>query len=178
MKARFSSLSMREQALLVVFAVLVGVVWLTSAAARLRGEWRDWRTARSDVEAQQFWLDRSADIARRNAEAAKSLDPARTFDSTRLVSEVSAMAREAGLTISTESPRTTKTANFTINVVQATARRATLAAAIKFYEELGKRAPYLGLEECTLQAERGGNGSLSVTLRVASVEVVAARAAK
>jgi hypothetical protein len=172
MKQFFLQRSRREQLLLVIFAVLAGLIWIVAAIGHVRTDLQDWRLAQSDAAAQQLWLDRQGDIEARAAAAIKSLDPARTFDATRLASEVSAIAREAGLTINTEPPHTTQTPELAIHSVQVTCRRAALSALIKFYEALNQRAPYLGLEQCSLLAERNSGGLLTATMQVSSVEVM------
>ena len=42
----------------------------------------------------------------------------------------------------------------------------------RFYLELTKRSPYIGIEQCSLQAERANPAQLNVALRVSSVEIV------
>jgi hypothetical protein len=56
--------------------------------------------------------------------------------------------------------------------VQFSVRRAELGALLKFYDELGKRAPYITIEQLTLQADRANPALLNASLRVASVEIV------
>jgi uroporphyrinogen-III decarboxylase len=174
MKQYFLQRSHREQMLLTLFVVFAGAIWIFAAAGRLRARLQEARLAHADSAAQQLWLDRQADIEARAAAAIKSLDPARTFDATRLASEISTMAREAGLTINTEPPRTTQTPQLAIHSVQVTSRRAALSALLKFYEALNERAPYLGLEQCSLLVERNSGGLLTATLQVSSVEVIRA----
>lgn len=172
MKQFFLHKSHREQLLLVFFAVAAGVIWIVAAVGHVRADAQDWQLARADATAQQLWFDRQADIEARAAAAIKSLDPARTFDATRLASEISAMAREAALTINTEPPKTTQTPQLAVHSVQVTCRRAALSALLKFYEAINQRAPYLGLEQCSLLVERNSGGLLTATLQVSSVEVI------
>jgi hypothetical protein len=172
MKQFFLLKSHREQLLLVVFAVVAGVIWIFAAIGHVRTDLQDWRLAKADTAEQQMWLERQTDIEARAAAAIKSLDPARTYDATRLASEISAMAREATLTINTEPPRTTQTPQLAVHSVQVTSRRAALGALIKFYQAINQRAPYLGLEQCSLLVERNSGGLLTATLQVSSVEVI------
>jgi hypothetical protein len=175
MKQFFLQRSRREQLLLSAFAVLAGLIWILAAARHVRSDLQDWRQAKSDSGAQQLWLARQGEIEARASAAIKSLDPTRTFDATRLAAEISSIARDAGLTINTEPPRTTQTPELAIHSVQVTSRRATLSALLKFYQALNERAPYLGLEQCSLLVERNSGGLLTATLLVSSVEVIRAK---
>ena len=172
MKRRFVQRSLREQLLLAFFIVAAGVTWLVAAAGHLRSQRLELSQARDDIAAQQLWLNRQGEIESRAAAAIKSLDPARTFDATRLASEISTMAHDSGLSINTEPPHTTQTPQLAIHSVQVTCRRAALSALIKFYQALNQRAPYLGLEKCSLLVERNAGGLLTANLQVSSVEVI------
>jgi hypothetical protein len=175
MKSSFLQRSLREQLLLTVFAVFAGAIWIIAAIGHVRTQSQAWQLAQADIGAQQLWLGRQNDIEARAATAIKSLDPARTFDATRLASEISTMAREAGLSINTEPPHTTQTPQLAIHSVQVTSRRAALSALLKFYQALNQRAPYLGLEQCSLLVERNAGGLLTANLQVSSVEVIRAK---
>jgi len=162
----------REQVLLAVFVVFAGAIWIFAAVGHVRANQLDWRLAQRDIEDQQRWLARQGEIEARAATAIKSLDPTKTYDATRLASEISAIARDANLTINTEPPRSTQTPQLAIHSVQVTCRRAALSALIKFYQALNQRAPYLGLEQCSILVERNSGGLLTATLQVSSVEVI------
>lgn len=176
MKQAFLQRNRREQILLTVFIALGAIIWIFAAIGHLRTQLQDWHTAQEDTASQKLWLERRAEIEARAASATKSLDPVKTLDATHLASEISAMARESGLTINTEPPRTTQTPELAIHSVQVTSRRATLSALIKFYQALSQRAPYLGLEQCSLLTERNSGGLLTATLQVSSVQVIHAPA--
>jgi hypothetical protein len=171
MKAYFLKRTTRERLLILVFLFAAAVVWLVSAAGRVGVRWREGRSVAVDLEAQQLWLDRRVAIESRAAQAAGSLDPIRTLDATRLVGEVSALAGKAGLSAGVESPRTQRTDQFAYHNVQVTFRRADMGALVKFYRELGGRAPYLALENCRLSANRINPSEIDATFAIFSVEV-------
>ncbi|HVU17477.1 MAG TPA: hypothetical protein VHD32_11160 [Candidatus Didemnitutus sp.] len=176
MKAFFLNRSRREQILLTGFVIMAGIIWLLAALGHVRTNRLTWQLAKSDADNQQIVLSREADIEKRASLAIKSLDPTKTYDATHLASEISAIARDAGLTINTEPPHTTQTQELAIHSVQVTSRRAALSALLKFYQSLNERAPYLGLEQCSLLVERNSGGLLTATLQVSSVEVLKAAA--
>ncbi len=171
MKTWFLARIAREKILMVVFVMAAAIIWLSSAAERLTGSTRDLRTVGAELDAQQVWLDNRQSIEGAAAVAVQNLDPSRTYDATALVAEVMALAGQAGLAVNTDPPRTQRTSQFAFHTLQVTTRRADFAAVIRFYTALAERAPYLGLEQMTLQAE-GGTGALNVRMQIASVELV------
>lgn len=171
MKRFFLVRTNRERLLILVFLFAAGVVWLLSASARLGGHWRAHREAATDLVAQRLWLERRTDIEARATRAAANLVPERTLDATHLVGEVSAMAARAGLSPAMESPRTQRNDPFSYHTVQVAFRRADLGAIVRFYRELGSRAPYLALEECTLSASRANPAELDAQFTIFSVQV-------
>lgn len=170
MKALFLRRSPRERFLILVFLAAAAVVWLLAAADRLQTRWNDSRLVAGQLATQQFWLDQKADIDARATKAGAAFDPARTLDATHLVGEVSALASAAGLSVGVESPRTQRTGRFAYHTVQIGFRRADLASLVKFYRALGKRAPYLALEECSLVANRANPAEIDARFTVFSVE--------
>lgn len=171
MRDFFQSRNRREQTLLVAFALLLALTWAVSAVARVRGRWQDWRSARAELAAQQLWLDRRAEVEERAAAAVRNLDPARTYDATRLVTAVTALAAQAGLQPSIDSPQTKRAAQFAYHTIKVNFRRANLNALLSFYDELAKQAPYLNLEQIALQTDRTAPGFLAATLQVSATQI-------
>ncbi len=170
MKNIFMRRPTRERLLILVFLFAAAMVWLVSAGSRLQEKWRESRVVSADLAAQSLWLERKALIEERAVKAANRLNPARTLDATKLVGEVSALASQAGLAVGVEPPRTERTDQMAYHTVQVTFRRADLAALVKFYRELGQRAPYLALEKCTLGAGRSNPAEIDAIFTIFSVE--------
>lgn len=171
MKAFFLGRALREKFLLLSFTLLALLIWLGRGLSRGRAGWDGLRTTRAELAAQQIWLKNGAAIDARAANATTSLDPARTINATRLVGELNAMAGQAGLNVDIGSQRTERTNQFAFHSVQVNIRRADLATLLKFYAELSRRAPYLGLEQFSLAADRSNPSQLNATFRVVSVEL-------
>jgi hypothetical protein len=55
--------------------------------------------------------------------------------------------------------------------VQVAVRNTDLPSLLSFYNELDKRAPYIGLEEFSLTVNPGNPALLSAVMRVSSVEI-------
>ncbi len=161
----------REQLLLTAFVALGALIWLIAAAGRMRTRWREWHSAQSSLSDQQRWLARRADIEARAAAAVRNLDPAKTYDATRLVSTVNSLAQHAGLTPAIDSPHSERTPQFAYHTVKVTFRRAALPALLSFYDQLAQQAPYLSLEQIALQTERSAAGQLNATLQISATQI-------
>lgn len=177
MKAWFLGKLLREKLLVICFVLIAAAIWLSSANSRLAKTRLEFKSAGADLKTQSYWLDNRAAIEGAAEVAISNLDPSKTYDSTFLVAEVMAIARRAGLAVSTEAPRSQGSAQFAIHTVRVSARRAEIGSVLRFYQELAARTPYLGLEELSLQGDRGTPGLLNVELRVASVELTRPSAA-
>lgn len=171
MRRRFLARSLREKVLLVAFALLLASTWLASVAGRSRvlvAEAQAVAAARAD---QALWLGNRTAIEAQAAQATARLDPARTLNGARLVGELSALAAQAGLAPEVSGQRTERTTQFAFHSAQVSFRRADLAALVRFYEEVGRRSPYIGLEQVSLTVDRAAPGSLNATFRVVAAEI-------
>ena len=108
--------------------------------------------------------------------AVSHLDPSKTYDGTFLVSEVDKMAKRAGLTANTASPRTERSAHFSIHTAQMISPRANMASVLNFYQELASKAPYLALKSVRIQGDRATPDMVRVTFEITSVELMAKEA--
>lgn len=171
-KAWFFGRLFREKLLVFGFVLTGAVIWLSSAADDLKASLRAFRTAESDLATQAVWLENRPAIDAAAAAAVRNLDPSKTYDATFLVAEIMRIAGQAGLTPNTEPPRTQKSPQFSVHTVQVSARRVELVALLRFYQELASKAPYLGLEQVSLQGDRTNPGLVNATLQVVSVELV------
>lgn len=171
-KAWFLGRLLREKILVLAFVLIGALMWASSASTSLQEKLRGFRSAESALAEQAMWLNNRQAIEETAKAAAANLDPAKTYDGTALVAKVMGMARRAGLAVNTEPPRTQRSAQFAIHTVQVVTRRADLAAVLRFYQELASEAPYLGLEQVSVQGDRGAPGMVNVNLQVASVELL------
>jgi hypothetical protein len=172
LKHFFLTRNRREQWLITVFLLGLAAVWLSDAFGRTGAAWREWRAAGDAADTQAVWLGRQAQIEAAAAAAAGNLDPARTYDATRLVAAVNTLASAAGFRPSIDPPQTRRTPQFAYHTVKVTVRRASLAALLGFYDELAKQAPYLSLEQIAVQNERGSPGQLTATLQISAPQIV------
>lgn len=171
MRAWFHSRNRREQLLVTAFVIMGVLIWLTSASGRLQARWADWHSTRAGLGAQQLWLDRQKEIEAASLAAVRNLDPARTFDATKLVATVTSLAGGAGLQPTIDSPATQRTPQFAYHNIKVTFRRANLPALLNFYDELNKQAPYLNLESMALQTDRSTLGALNATLQISATQI-------
>ena len=172
MKAFFLSRVLREKVLLLALVLIAALMWLTGVVGRARTFSRDHKNTTQTLREQQIILDSRAIIEARAAAAIAQLDPASTFDAIRLQAEIDTLVTAAGITNKTiDTPRTNKTTQFSMNTTTVTLRNVDYASTTKFYEELKKRSPYIGLEKLSMQPVGGNVNQLTVQLTVFSVEV-------
>ncbi len=172
LKAFFLGRLLREKLLLVAIAALVAVTLLSSFSKRAAAFWRQQRATTLTLAEQQAYLANRGTIEAGAQQAVKNLDPARTLDDTRLVGELNALARSQGLRFTNETPQTIRTGQFAVHTVQFNLQKSDWEALKRFYLELTKRSPYVGIEQFTLQADRANPAQLNASLRVSSVELV------
>ena len=174
LRAFFLGRLLREKLLLVAFAAIAVVLWLSSFSARGGRFWREQRRATADLADQARWLSNGPAIEAAAQKTASRLNPALTLDGPRLLAAVATMAAEAGLK-NTSSPGGTpppqSNGQFAIHTLEYTVNRASFEALEKFYEALLKRSPYIGIEQFGLRADAANNAQLTLQLRVSSPEV-------
>ncbi|MEO6874276.1 MAG: hypothetical protein ABI222_05595 [Opitutaceae bacterium] len=172
LKTYFLSRLLREKLLLVIIVVLVALTCLSSFSRRVARAWRTHHTTTVTLADQQQWLANRATIEASAVQAVKNLDPAKTLDDTQLVGELNALARAQGLKFTSDSPRTESTGQFAVHTVQFNLLKMDWNSMKRFYLELTKRSPYIGIEQFSLQSERTNPALLNASLRVSSVEIV------
>ncbi len=172
MKAFFLSRLLREKILLLAFTLLGAAIWLSGVGERVGTQVRALRMTSTDLDVQQRWLLQRERIEKEAGLAIEHLDPSRSFDSVRLQGELNTLARAAGLAnYDVSDSRTVRSSQFAVHSVQFSARNADIGALIKFYQALGQRAPYLGLEQFALASNRANPAQLTASWRVTSVEI-------
>lgn len=172
LKMFFLSRLLREKLLLVIIAGLVALTFLSNFSGRVARAWRTQRATTVALAEQAQWLANRATIEAGAGKAVKNLDPARTLDDTQLVGELNALARAQGLKFTSDTPRTERSGQFAVHTVQFNLLKMDWEGLKRFYLELTKRSPYIGIEQFSLQSERANPGLLNASLRVSSVEIV------
>lgn len=168
MRNFYNTKLLRERVLMLVF-LGIGVLWWGPAlAARIGQNVQAWRSTIQEGELQREWLGRGTSIGERTAEVTRKLDPAKTMNAAQAYGEVSRLA--AGLPLEMGAQRTERTDNFALHSLQVTFRRTDISALLRFYEGVVARAPYLGVEQCTISVERATPGQLNAVFRIYSVE--------
>ncbi|MBC8010862.1 MAG: general secretion pathway protein GspM [Burkholderiales bacterium] len=172
LKPWFISRLLREKVLVLALVLVGALIWLSSASKHLSANLRSYRLAEASLAEQGLWLGNREAIEEAAKAAAANLDASKTYNATYLVAEIMGMAKRSGLAVNTEPPRTQRSPQFAIHTVQVTTRRAELPAVLRFYQELSSKAPYLGLEQVSVQGDRSAPGMVNVNLQIASVELL------
>lgn len=169
MKAFFLSRLFREKVLLLALVLIVAATWLSSVSGRVGKLWREIRITEALYADQRGWLDQRTRIESAAREAIQYLDPAKTYDGGRLQSEIDAIARRTGLSnYSAENVQTERSSQFSMNSMRLEIRNAEYPTLVKFYLELVKHTPYIGIEQFRITATGGKHNA---SLRVTSVEI-------
>jgi len=168
MKTFFLSRLLREKVLLLGLVMLVAMTWLSNVVGRTTSFKREFGYTSTKIEEQQGWLDKQASIESEARASIEHLDPSKTFDGVRLQAEVAAIANRTGvINFSADNVQSDRTSQFTKHWMQLQIRNAEYATLVKFYLELSKQAPYIGIEQFKLTA---ANFKHSTSIRVFSVE--------
>ena len=173
MKAWFISRIAREKLLLLLFVGAAAILWITDLSERVRMTVRGLQETRAVLKIQAKWLGAKSSIEGEAADAVANLDSSRTFNSLRLSAEISTLAKNAGIdqNLRSEIQPTETTAQFSFNTVVVTLNRVDWVALRGFYDELSQRAPYIGIEQFSLESVRNNPADLNARLTVSSVEI-------
>jgi len=171
-RAFFLARLLREKVLLAGFVVLSAAVWLSSLSGRASRMVRTVRSTTVALNEQKLWLSNRASIEASAQAAAGRLDPVRTLDATRLLAEISAIANETGLKNTTSGePRDVSSGHFSVHTLQFNVTKVDWATLKQFYLSLGKRSPYIGIEQYRMQVDRANPALLSASFQISSVEI-------
>lgn len=173
MKAFFLSRVLREKALLVALIVGIAAMWLSGAGKRAGKFWREVSSTSLDLKEQEIVLGQKELIETRSHAAIERLDPSRTYDPVRLQSEINTIANAAGLAskASISGAPSEIAGQFKIHTVQVRISNADYPSLTKFYEELQKRAPYMGIVSFEVFSASAANGHvLTQSMKISSMQ--------
>ncbi len=171
MKALFMRISRREKYMLVLFLLAVAIVWGGNLIDRAGALSQGFSSVGYLLEEQTIVLDNAEDIEARMRAGVENLDPERILSGTRLMNELDTIARSHGLSREINPPRSDEGEVFFFHLVNVTVRQANIGSLMAFADDVQRRAPYMGLEEVSLTADRNDPRMLNATFRISSVEL-------
>jgi len=173
LRALFLARLLREKLMLAALLAILALAWLSGFSTRVGGFLARQKIITADLADQAQWLANRKSIQDSARLAAGRLDAARTLDATRLLAEMSGMAREAGLlnTAGGES-QDVGSGQFTVHTLEFNILKADWNSLKAFYIAVQQRSPYIGIEQFSVQADHANPTLLNVSLRVSSVEIV------
>jgi len=173
MKAYFLSRTLREKLMVLGLVAIAAAMWFSGVSRRVRVFWMEARGTSVELADQRRWLAERGRIEGEAKSAIEHLDPSRTYDGPRLQSELYDIARSVGITRddSIDDMQVNPGPQFSINTVRFVIRNADYAPLVHFYEEVSKRAPYIGIEEFSIVVNRANRAQVTASLRVSSVEI-------
>ncbi|MFA5264389.1 MAG: hypothetical protein WC378_11225 [Opitutaceae bacterium] len=174
LKAFFLGRSMREKVILLAFLFLAVAIWASAFSTRAQSFVSVYRRTGGTLAEQGMWLGKRESIEANAKKAISQLDPSLTLDGTKLLAEVNRIAAQAGLTsnVQADDTRDEHTSQFVVHSLRFTVRKADYATLVRFYLDLQRRSPYIGIEQFALQAEAANPAQLTASLRLSSVEVI------
>lgn len=174
LKAYFLSRHLREKILLLGFLALALAAWFSSFADRSKGFLERYQSTKAELKEQSLWLGRRTQIEADAKKAIDRLDPSRTLDGTKLLAEVNRIAGDSGLAsnVQADDTKDERSSQFAVHSLRFTVRRTDYPTLVKFYLELQKRSPYIGIEQFSIQSEPNNPAMLTALFRITSVEVL------
>ncbi len=170
MKTFFNTKSIRERVLMTALLLIAVLLWGSSLLGRSRTVRSDWAATAEDIKEQQTWLGKKSQVKERTEKITTLLVPSRTYNATQALAEINRLAQ--GLSPDIGAPRTDHTENFDMHSLQVTFRKIGLESLLKFYQELSKKVPYLGIDNCSISSDRAAPGQVNAVFRIYSVEVL------
>ncbi len=172
LRALFLARLLREKILLVALALVVAALWLSNWAGRASVFLVEERHTTISLADQAKWLAHRNSVEKVAQEAARAFKPEQTLDSTRLLAAIQELAASSGLHNSyTAQPEDASTGQFSVHTLQFTVNKADYEALRAFYLALEKKAPYIGVEQFSVIADKANPASLTATMKISSVEI-------
>ena len=178
-KAFFLSRLMREKALLLAFAGIIAAVWLSSFGSRAGVFSRSFRETTHELDQQRTVLNSRQSIEDAAKKAIAQFDPTRTYNQSNLIAAVNQLAIAADLKNSPiEAFADTATSQFVMHsvrfraIVPSDEQGLGFLKLRKFYLELVKKSPYIGIEHCSMVVS-GAN--VTAEFKLSAVEIVPQR---
>lgn len=174
-RAQFLSRALREKILLVAFAGIGLVIWISHFSDQAGRFWRLQRTTAVALNEQEQYLRDKPRIEEAARKAAAQLEPSKTLDGTRLFTTIQQLASEAGLgrNLREDPPSPPETnGQLAVNNVRFQISNAEWEPLKKFYFALQQRSPYVALVQAQLVPNRANPGQVTFVATVSSVEVV------
>ena len=169
LRAFFLSRLLREKLLLLALIGIGTVWWLSAFASRASAFWREQRGTTAALAEQQLWLNDRNKIETAAQKAASRLDPAKTYNLSRLSTEIRNLATQAGLRGNYVPQPSVSNAQFSFHTLTFTASNVDWEGLKKFYQAVQGKVPYIGIDQFALTL--GTNGTHTINMRISSVEI-------
>ena len=174
LRAFFLSRALREKLLLVAFAAIGLVIWISSLGDRASRFWRGVRVTSAALHEQDQYLANQSKIEAAAQKAAAQLEPSKTLDGTRLFTTIQQIAGEAGLGGKlTEDPPSPPVSNgqLAVNTLRFRLNNADWEPLKKFYLALHQRSPYIALKQVQIYPNKANPAQATFQAVVSSVEI-------
>ena len=174
LRAAFLSRHLREKVLLVAFAILAAAWWFSSFTTKASHFIRYEKSTTLGLQDQAHWLGQKSAVEAQANSAASHLDANLTYDTSRLVGEVSRIANELNLgnKFQASSATTEGSGQFKVTTMNLGLQKVDWETVKSFYLQLQAKSPYIGIEQFSIARENGNPQILNASIKVSAVQVV------
>ncbi|MFW5883812.1 MAG: hypothetical protein ACOCVG_05530 [Verrucomicrobiota bacterium] len=168
----FFRLTSREKFMLIFF---IGVLLSLVVAHVLSGytqHYREYSVTEAELETQELWIDRGPRIRERLDSVLRRLDPEQTFSAPELNARLNEIAESINDNWRMREARSQFEEEFRIHSIPISFRDSRIEDLIAFEARLQLEAPYIGLEQVRISANRGRENLLDADYLVTSFELV------
>lgn len=170
MRTFFNTKTMRERVLLTACMLIAVVWWGSSLLGRSRALQVEWKSSSTVMKKQITTLQSKTQVDARMMKITAQLDPRRTLNASEAFAEIDRLTQ--GMRGEIGQQRTERTENFAMNNLQVTFRKIGFEPLLKFYKELSLKAPYLGIDKCSISVDRAAPGQINAVFQIYSVEII------
>ena len=171
LRAFFLGRSLREEVLVVGFALLIFGWWFSAFEARAARFLHDAKQTSGELSSQAQWLANRGSIMAAAQESASRFDASRTLNSVALLTEVTNLSSEAGLASTrNETDPDESNGQFAVHTLRFEIQRADWTSLQNFMLSLEKRHPYIGVERFDLFVDKASK-THNVSLVLSSFEI-------
>jgi len=172
LRALFLARLLREKLLLVAFALIGALLWLSNLAGRAGAFLTEERHTTVSLAEQSRWLANSKAVEKAAKQAAQAFKPEKTLDGTGLLTEVDRIAKSSELEHHQISqPEEAHVGQSKVNTILFTVNKVDYRALSNFCAALQQRAPYIALEGFSVVPDKSNPLWLNASMRISSVEI-------
>ena len=144
---RFESLTCREKLLLLAFASILTLFWLSACMKQTKVLSQNWKLVNSKIKNYRFWLGNKVVVQKNLDKILEVMDPEKTFSDASFAGEVENIVRCYNMNYSMTSPHTHHGEIFDAHTLQLRCENAAVQDLISLEKAIYAKKPYLTIEK-------------------------------